>query len=145
MHNRDGRTVRVAGAASLGRDAVGRAPIRAHDLWSPSEDSVVPTYAYRCTACGHRFDAVQRMADAPLTDCPSCAGFVRRTIQNVPVVFKGSGWYVTDSRKSNGSTAKDSAPAESDASKSTSGTGEKASEKAKSAKTEKKESAAAAD
>ena len=103
----------------------------------------MPTYAYRCTACGHRFDAVQRMTDDPLTECPSCGGLVRRTIQNVPVVFKGSGWYVTDSRKSNGSTAKDSAPAESDAPAAT-GTGEKASEKAKSAKTEKKESAAAA-
>ena len=104
----------------------------------------MPTYAYRCTACGHRFDAVQRMTDDPLTECPSCGGVVRRTIQNVPVVFKGSGWYVTDSRKSNGSTAKDSAPAESDAAAAATGTGEKASEKAKSAKTEKKESAAAA-
>jgi hypothetical protein len=84
------------------------------------------------------------MADAPLTECPSCGGFVRRTIQNVPVVFKGSGWYVTDSRKSNGSTAKDSAPTESDAPAAATGTSEKASEKAKSAKAEKKESAAAA-
>ena len=93
----------------------------------------MPTYAYRCSACDHRFDAVQRMVDDPLTECPSCGGFVRRLIQNVPVVFKGSGWYVTDSRKSQSQDAKTtdtkSEPAASE-------NGAKPSETAKTAKTE---------
>jgi len=93
----------------------------------------VPTYAYRCAACDHRFDAVQRMADAPLSECPVCAGAVKRVIQNVPVVFKGSGWYKTDSRKSPASTSTDGAAKDE---KGKTESTEKASEKAKSAKPE---------
>jgi putative FmdB family regulatory protein len=94
----------------------------------------VPTYAYRCAACDHRFDAVQRMADSPLTDCPVCSGSIKRVIQNVPVVFKGSGWYKTDSRKSTASAStSDETPS---AEKKTDATAEKPSEKAKSAKPE---------
>lgn len=59
----------------------------------------MPTYQYRCAACQNQFDAFQRFADDPLTDCPACAGSVRRVIQPVGVVFKGSGWYINDSRK----------------------------------------------
>jgi putative FmdB family regulatory protein len=99
----------------------------------------VPTYAYRCTTCDHRFDAVQRMVDDPLTECPTCGGFVRRMIQNVPVVFKGSGWYINDSRKSTKSE-KSSATADSPAA----GDGAKPSETAKAAKTESKAAPAAA-
>ena len=62
----------------------------------------MPTYAYRCTACGHEFDTVQRFSDDPIKDCPVCAAPVRRVIQPVGVVFKGSGWYINDSRKSSG-------------------------------------------
>jgi putative FmdB family regulatory protein len=58
----------------------------------------MPTYAYRCADCGHEFDAFQRFSDDPLRECPSCGGVVRRVIQPVGVVFKGSGWYITDSR-----------------------------------------------
>ena len=58
----------------------------------------MPTYTYRCDACGHQFEAVQRFSDDPLRECPSCGGVVRRVIQPVGVVFKGSGWYITDSR-----------------------------------------------
>ena len=58
----------------------------------------MPTYTYRCDACGHQFEAVQRFTDDPLRECPSCGGAVRRVIQPVGVVFKGSGWYITDSR-----------------------------------------------
>jgi putative FmdB family regulatory protein len=103
-----------------------------------TEDLFVATYSYRCTACGHRFDAVQRMADDPLSECPSCGGLVRRTIQSVPVVFKGSGWYVTDSRnrKSDGDSSEKSTK---DAASSS---GEKPSEKAKSAASEPVTSAA---
>jgi len=67
----------------------------------------MPTYQYRCAACQNQFDAFQRYADDPLTDCPSCAGSVRRVIQPVGVVFKGSGWYINDSRKKSDS---DSSP-----------------------------------
>jgi putative FmdB family regulatory protein len=59
----------------------------------------MPTYTYRCADCGNQFDAVQRFSDDPLRECPSCGGVVRRVIQPVGVVFKGSGWYITDSRQ----------------------------------------------
>ncbi len=58
----------------------------------------MPTYTYQCDSCGHGFEAVQRFADDPLTDCPQCGASIRRVIQPVGVVFKGSGWYITDSR-----------------------------------------------
>lgn len=69
----------------------------------------MPTYAYRCSACSHEFDEVQRFSDDALTVCPQCGGSIRRVFQPVGVVFKGSGWYITDSRKpesSNGSEPK---------------------------------------
>ena len=59
----------------------------------------MPTYSYRCAACENRFDAFQKFAEDPLTICPECGGLVRRVIQPVGVVFKGSGWYINDSRK----------------------------------------------
>lgn len=59
----------------------------------------MPTYHYRCSACGHEFEAFQKFADDPLTECPECAGEIKRVLQPVGVVFKGSGWYITDSRK----------------------------------------------
>jgi putative FmdB family regulatory protein len=58
----------------------------------------VPTYSYACTECGNRFDAVQAFADDPLTTCPQCSGRVRKLFNSVGVVFKGSGFYRTDSR-----------------------------------------------
>lgn len=58
----------------------------------------MPTYSYRCDSCGHRFEAFQRFADDPLRECPECGSPIRRVIQPVGVVFKGSGWYVNDSR-----------------------------------------------
>ncbi|MBA2277981.1 MAG: zinc ribbon domain-containing protein [Chloroflexia bacterium] len=62
----------------------------------------MPTYAYRCAGCGHAFEQVQRMVDEPLTDCPECGAAIRRVIYPVGVVFKGSGWYINDSRKKQG-------------------------------------------
>jgi putative FmdB family regulatory protein len=62
----------------------------------------VPTYQYACTACGHRFDAVQSFSDASLTDCPECAGRLRKVFSSVGIVFKGSGFYRTDSRSAGG-------------------------------------------
>jgi putative FmdB family regulatory protein len=59
----------------------------------------VPTYEYACTACGERLEVVQRITDEPLTDCPRCAGRLRKVFAPVGVVFKGSGFYATDSRR----------------------------------------------
>lgn len=59
----------------------------------------MPTYQYQCRECGHSFDQFQKFSEDPLTVCPSCGGVVARVIQNVGVVFKGSGWYINDSRK----------------------------------------------
>ena len=64
----------------------------------------MPTYAYRCTTCGHEFDRVQKFADAPISICPECGNGVRRVFQPVGVVFKGSGWYINDSRGKTAST-----------------------------------------
>ena len=58
----------------------------------------MPTYQYACTACGHRFEAVQAFSDATLTECPECAGRLRKVFSSVGIVFKGSGFYRTDSR-----------------------------------------------
>lgn len=58
----------------------------------------MPTYAYACTQCGHRFDAVQSFSDAALTECPECGGPVRKQYGSVGVTFNGSGFYRTDSR-----------------------------------------------
>lgn len=58
----------------------------------------MPTYQYACTACGHRFDAVQSFTDSTLTECPECTGRLRKVFSSVGIVFKGSGFYRTDSR-----------------------------------------------
>jgi putative FmdB family regulatory protein len=58
----------------------------------------VPTYQYRCTECGEDLEAVQKFSDAPLTVCPACGGHLRKVFNAVGVVFKGSGFYRTDSR-----------------------------------------------
>jgi putative FmdB family regulatory protein len=58
----------------------------------------VPTYSYACTACEHHFDTVQKFTDASLTDCPECSGRLRKLFSSVGIVFKGSGFYRTDSR-----------------------------------------------
>ena len=58
----------------------------------------MPTYQYRCADCGHRFDAVQSFSDDALTTCPECGGELRKVYGSVGVVFKGSGFYRTDSR-----------------------------------------------
>jgi putative FmdB family regulatory protein len=60
----------------------------------------VPTYQYACTSCGEQLEAMQRFSDAPLTVCPACGGALRKVFSPVGIVFKGSGFYRTDSRKS---------------------------------------------
>jgi putative FmdB family regulatory protein len=68
----------------------------------------VPTYSYACTECGDRFDAVQAFSDDALTTCSKCSGRLRKLFGSVGVVFKGSGFYRTDSRESAKSSAKSS-------------------------------------
>lgn len=65
----------------------------------------MPTYAYACTECEHRFDFVQSFSDDALTECPECGGRLRKLFNAVGVVFKGSGFYRTDSRSSGSSSA----------------------------------------
>jgi putative FmdB family regulatory protein len=73
----------------------------------------VPTYAYACKDCGHAFDIVQSFSDSTLTSCPECQGTLRKKFNSVGVVFKGSGFYRTDSRDSKGSTVSATTPAAS--------------------------------
>src|SRR5438309_5251687 len=58
----------------------------------------MPTYQYACTECGERLEVVQKFSDEPLTVCPTCQGRLRKVFSPVGVVFKGSGFYKTDSR-----------------------------------------------
>nr|WP_116114683.1 FmdB family zinc ribbon protein [Austwickia chelonae] len=64
----------------------------------------MPTYAYACTDCGHNFEVRQSFSDNALTDCPECTGRLRKLFNAVGVVFKGSGFYRTDSRGSSSSS-----------------------------------------
>ncbi|BBU21490.1 FmdB family zinc ribbon protein [Mycobacterium xenopi] len=73
----------------------------------------MPTYSYACTECDNRFDVVQAFTDDALTTCQRCSGRLRKIFNSVGVVFKGSGFYRTDSRES--------------AKSSTNGSGEKSS------------------
>ncbi|TWS18906.1 FmdB family transcriptional regulator [Tsukamurella asaccharolytica] len=65
----------------------------------------MPTYSYQCKECGEAFDAVQSFSDDSLTECPHCGGPLRKLFNSVGVVFKGSGFYRTDSRSSKADTA----------------------------------------
>ena len=95
----------------------------------PQREPNVPTYQYACTACGHRFEAVQSFSDASLTECPECSGKLRKLFGSVGVVFKGSGFYRNDSRSESNGKQKASAGAEakSDSSSSTSSSTDKSS------------------
>ncbi|OBG23055.1 FmdB family zinc ribbon protein [Mycobacterium sp. 852002-51057_SCH5723018] len=59
----------------------------------------MPTYSYECTQCGNRFDMVQAFTDDALTTCEECSGRLRKLFNSVGIVFKGSGFYRTDSRE----------------------------------------------
>ncbi len=60
----------------------------------------MPIYQYVCDACDYMFERVQSFNDEPVSTCPNCdSGSVRRVISSVGVIFKGSGWYITDNRR----------------------------------------------
>ncbi|MGS2806804.1 FmdB family zinc ribbon protein [Nocardia sp. MW-W600-9] len=75
----------------------------------------MPTYSYACTECDNRFDIVQSFSDDTLTECPQCSGKLRKLFNSVGIVFKGSGFYRTDSR-GGASTASEPAKSSSDSS-----------------------------
>lgn len=71
----------------------------------------MPTYDYACNDCSHQFEAFQSITAAPLTECPKCRGSVRRLISaGNGLIFKGSGFYITDYKKSNGSSSGEKKP-----------------------------------
>ena len=69
----------------------------------------MPTYSYACTECDNRFDIVQSFSDDSLTVCPQCSGKLRKLFNAVGIVFKGSGFYRTDSRSGGSAVASESA------------------------------------
>lgn len=89
----------------------------------------MPTYEYNCTECGKSLEAVQKFSDAPLTVCPHCGGRLRKVYSAVGVVFKGSGFYRTDSRDSSRSSVR---AANGSGKKASEGAGEASSSVAKS-------------
>ncbi|GAA3629726.1 hypothetical protein GCM10022200_10560 [Microbacterium awajiense] len=81
----------------------------------------MPTYAYACKQCSHRFDAVQSFADPTLTECPECGGPLRKEYGSIGVTFNGSGFYRTDSRAQSGGGSSGSGEKSSGSSESSSG------------------------
>jgi putative FmdB family regulatory protein len=68
----------------------------------------MPIYEYACTSCGERTEARQSFSDPPLEECPNCGGKLRKLYSPVGIVFKGSGFYSTDAKKSSGGSSKSS-------------------------------------
>ena len=96
----------------------------------------MPTYQYTCTECGEPLEAVQKFTDAPLAVCPACSGRLRKVFSAVGIVFKGSGFYRTDSRNGASATApaakdkeKSSSESSSTSDSSSNGSGDKAAAK----------------
>ncbi|MFJ8506850.1 FmdB family zinc ribbon protein [Streptomyces avermitilis] len=92
----------------------------------------MPTYQYQCTACGEGLEAVQKFTDDALTECPNCAGRLKKVFSAVGIVFKGSGFYRNDSR---GSSSSSSPASSAKSAGSTSSSDSKASSDSKSSST----------
>jgi putative FmdB family regulatory protein len=74
----------------------------------------MPIYEYECENCGTRFEKMQSIADEPVRQCPECSGSVHKVFHPAGIIFKGSGWYITDSRKStSGAVTGENKPIES--------------------------------
>ena len=102
----------------------------------------MPTYSYACTECGDRFDAVQTFTEDALTECAKCTGRLRKLFNSVGVVFKGSGFYRTDSRDASKSSAAKS-ESKSEGSTSSEKSGSSSSEKKSGGSSEKASSSSA--
>ncbi len=102
----------------------------------------MPLYEYECTACGHRFETIQKFSDPPLETCPKCGGTVRK-LQSAPAFqFKGSGWYVTDYARKGQGPDRGEAPGKSDKSESSGGKSDKSDSADKTDKGETKSASA---
>lgn len=88
----------------------------------------MPTYQYLCTECGHAFEQVQKFSDDALTTCPECTGKLRKVFNSVGVVFKGSGFYKTDSKSSSSASSTPATPAAASASSDSSGSSSSSSD-----------------
>ena len=95
----------------------------------------MPTYQYACTSCEHRFEQVQSFSEDSLTVCPECEGRLRKLFNAVGIVFKGSGFYRTDSRSGNGSVS-ESGSSGSESSSDGSGSSSSSSDSSASASSE---------
>lgn len=90
----------------------------------------MPTYSYACKNCGHQFDIVQAFSDNALTDCPECGGRLRKVFNSVGVVFKGSGFYRTDSRGGSSSSTPAGTSSNGSSTSSSNGSGDSAAKPA---------------
>jgi len=99
----------------------------------------MPLYEYQCEDCGVRFERRQHMNDEPVTVCPECGGMVHRLIQPVGVIFKGSGFYVTDNRAKSSTSKPGSTKSKTES--STEASSEKESGKAEASESTSKNSA----
>jgi putative FmdB family regulatory protein len=81
-------------------------------------ETIVPLYEYQCTACGHRFEVIQKFSDKPVKKCPKCGKPVEKLLSSPAIQFKGTGWYITDyARKGAASDSKAGAKDGKDSSK----------------------------
>lgn len=96
----------------------------------------MPIYEYACESCNERFEIKQKFTDNPLTVCPRCSGSIHRVIQPTRVVFKGSGFYVTDHNKSSVQSAKSDTKPAAESSEAKPAAGESSTPAAAPAKTE---------
>lgn len=95
----------------------------------------MPTYEYKCDACGERFEVVQRITEDPLTECRSCKGIIRRVIGPAGFVLKGGGWYTTDYPSASRKKAAESEKPAGTADKKTGSTASETSKPSEPAKT----------
>ncbi len=103
----------------------------------------MPTYEYKCTSCGHTFEAFQSMNDKPLSRCPKCKSAVKRVINGgMGVIFKGSGFYTTDYKKSSALTGGNGGSKKSESSDSASSSPASKESSKESAKETSKDSSA---
>ena len=75
----------------------------------------MPLYEYRCDACAHLFELIQKFSDPPPASCPLCGGAVRKQVSSPAIQFKGTGWYVTDYARQDRKEAPDAAESKADA------------------------------
>jgi putative FmdB family regulatory protein len=101
----------------------------------------MPTYEYKCTKCGHTFEAFQSMMDKPLSKCPVCKSAVRRVINGgMAVIFKGSGFYSTDNKRGSALSGGNGHSKDKDREKSSESSRDSTSEKSSSEKSSSEKS-----